>query len=466
MSPTDTIAAVASGWGHSHWGLIRLSGPQTPDLVRSLVIPGAADPGAAAWSVRAADFRLSDRHALPCRLMTYAAPRSFTGEPVAELLVPGNPIILERVMARLTEHPGVREAEPGEFSARAYLNGKLTLEQAEGLAAAIAAGSAAQLAEAEALRSGQTGARRRAWCDRLAALLALVEAGIDFTDQEDVVPIAPVRLSAGLQDLLDEVTASLGGRRGEEHARHLPRVALVGPPNAGKSTLFNALLGRRRAIESPVAGATRDVIAEPMTLDRPDRVVELLDLPGLDAGLANRSEIDRASQEHARQAIDTADVLIECRPPRPRGTGDRARVSGDAASPPVPHRPGQPVIRVRTMADLPESGPSDTSVSVCALDGWNLDVLRRAIADAIFQSADASGAGVFLLPRHRRALAESAAHLRAALEVIDPGARALANPEMVAGEMRLALDALAELTGQISPDDIIGRVFATFCIGK
>lgn len=466
MSPTDTIAAVASGWGHSRWGLIRLSGPQTPDILRSLVIHAGADPAAAGWSVRDAAFRLDDRHALPCRVMSYPAPRSFTGEPVAELLVPGNPIILERVMARLTAHPGVREADPGEFSARAYFNGKLTLEQAEGLAAAIAAGSAAQLKEAEALRSGQTGARRRAWCDRMAELLALVEAGIDFTDQEDVVPIAPLRLSAGLQDLLVEVTASLGGRRGEEQTRHLPRVALVGPPNAGKSTLFNALLGRRRAVESPIAGTTRDVIAETLVLDPPDRVVELLDLPGLDAGLAARGGIDRAAQDHARKAVDTADALIECRPPRPGGSGDSAGVSGGAASPPIPHRAGQPVIRVRTMADLPESGSSDASVSVCALDGWNLDVLRRAVADAIFQTADGSGAGVFLLPRHRRALAEAAAHLRAAINLVDPDAPALANPEMVAGEMRLALDALADLTGHISPDDIIGRVFATFCIGK
>lgn len=462
MSPIDTIAAVATGWGHSRWGLIRISGPHIAELLNALVQSASATPPATPPSptstVQAAVFRLTDRLGLPCHVMVYHAPRTFTGEPVAELLVPGNPIILERVMARLTAWPGVREAEPGEFSGRAYLNGKMSLDQAEGLAAAIAAGSSTQLAEAERLRSGQTGELRRGWCDRLATLLALVEAGIDFTDQEDVVPITPAALHTALDALRHEIVASLGGRRGEEQARHLPRVALVGPPNAGKSTLFNALLGRRRAVESPIAGTTRDVLIEPLQLDRPDLVVELLDLPGLDAALAGRTAIDRDSQQHAFRAIDDADVLIECRP---------TRATGSTIAIPHHHRLNQRVIRVRTMADLPGASPTDGTLSVCALDGWNVDVLRRAIADAVFQpDSDAAGTSVFLLPRHRRALADSASRLHVAIDLIDCSAAALISPETVAGELRLALDTLAELTGQISPDDIIGRVFATFCVGK
>lgn len=474
MSPADTIVAVSSGWGHSRWALVRMSGPATRERLAALVRTGddtdpngrAAQAGSQdAWTIRPAKFLLTDRHLLPCLVMTFDPPRTFTGEPMAELLVPGNPLIINRVLARLSEGPGVRDAEPGEFSARAFLRGKLTLAQAEGLAASIAADTESQLAAAARLRSGASGALHLGWCDELAELLALVEAGIDFTDQEDVVPIGPAALAARVAGLRQQLTDALGGRRGEEQARHLPRVALVGPPNAGKSTLFNALLGRRRAVESPVAGTTRDVIAEPLTLDRADLVVELLDLPGLDAALTADSAIDRDAQEHARRAIDDADIVVECLPVTLSAADARAWV------PPAPAGPTRPTIRVRTMADLPYAADAADAgtVAVCALDGWNLEVLRRAIADAAYQPLEeqpGADARVALVPRHRRTLARAVAGLRAAEELIDAEARALGNPEVIAGELRLALDALAELTGQISPDDIIGRIFATFCIGK
>jgi tRNA modification GTPase len=434
--------------------VIRLSGPGTLDLCTTLFqcVPQAGN------TVAATRFLLADGLPLPCLLIRYDGPRSYTGEDAAEILVPGNPSLLERVMARLIAQPGVREAQPGEFSARAYLNGRMTIEQAEGVAALIAAGTEDQLSAAALLMNGRTGERYRVWADEAATLLALVEAGIDFTDQEDVVPIPPRELARRIGTLAAVIRAHLGTKAGAEQDPLAPRVVLVGPPNAGKSTLFNALLGRRRAIVSPLAGTTRDAIAEDMDLSRDvpcGPLVTLVDLAGLDESFAQMGgEIDRQTQRQAHSEIRRASVLVLCDP--------NGRFEG-----PNPSTPGTPSIRVRTKSDVPHtrsSAPRDDAIGVCALDGRNLGVLRRAIADAAWGSPDARGA--WLMPRHRRALAAACDRLESTLAAVAPDARSLASPELVAGELRGAVDHLGELVGDISPDDIIGRVFATFCIGK
>ena len=329
-------------------------------------------------TVLATRLRLTDALACPCLLIRYDGPRSYTGEDAAEIVVPGNPVLLERIAARLVAEPGLREAQPGEFSARAYLNGKMTLAQAEGVAALIAAGTDEQLGAAAELMTGRTGERYRAWADEAANLLALVEAGIDFTDQEDVVPIAPARLAARLDALSAAIRADLGAAAGSERLTDVPRVVLVGPPNAGKSTLFNALLGRARAMVSPVAGTTRDAIVEDLDLSREvacGPLVSLIDLAGLDAAPGGgESEIERGAQEQARAEIQRASVVLLCDP--------RGRFEW-----PLDFPAACPLIRVRTKADLPVACDGHgEAIGVCALDGWNLGVLRRAIADAAFGS--------------------------------------------------------------------------------
>ncbi len=470
-----TITAAASGWtpaSRSPRALIRLSGPGVPNLLDRLLRPM---PGRS-WSILRADMRLTEALELPLLVIRYDPPRSYTGEAMAELVIPGNPILIERVLARLTAEPDVREAGPGEFSARAFLNGKLTLAQAEGVAAAIAAASERELAAAESLLAGRTGERYHRWADALATMLALVEAGIDFTDQEDVVPIAPRDVKRGIEKLRDAIHAELGRESGAEQPRHAPRVVLVGPPNAGKSTLFNALLGRKRAVESPLAGTTRDALAEDLDLSgvahlpgggggRGGKVL-LIDLPGLDD--SPTSGPDAAAQAVSKEEIRRADILIVCRPAdSPAGPRSGPESFSDAQG----HNRRPSIIRVTTKSDLPHSltGGSATplesdTIGVCALDGWHVGVLRRAIADATWAERDAGATAV--LPRHRLALTTVGKRLIAAADLVDARAHALAFPETVAGELRSALDALAELTGDVSPDDIIGRVFATFCVGK
>lgn len=427
--------------------MVRISGPGTADVLRRVC--GTALKGRGAFRVRVRIGAFD----MPGLVATYLGPGSYTGEDAAELLMAGNPHLAERVLGAVLETPGVRLAGPGEFTARAYLNDKLSLEEAEGVAALIAARTEGERAAAEGLMSGRAGEAYRAWAEELTTLLALVEAGIDFTDQEDVVPIAPERLLERVEGLVAAIRERLGAAGGEERADALPGVVLVGAPNAGKSTLFNALLGRARAVVSDEAGTTRDVLAEALDLsgDLPGagRVV-LMDAAGLDGAAAG---VDAAAQARAREAALAADVLVHCDP-----TGRFGAVVGvDGA--------GRRVIRVRTKADLPAGSGAGGDVAVCALDGWNVGVLRRAIADAAAGSGARGAAAAALLPRHRRALAAAEAGLRSAAEAVRAGG-AEAEAEIVAGALREALDALGELTGKVAPDDVIGRIFATFCVGK
>lgn len=407
---------------------------------------------------------------LPVLVTSFTAPRSATGEDVAEILLAGNPALVERLIEAIiaTDPQSIRRAEPGEFTARAYLNGRLDLVQAEGVARLIAARSGAELEAASRLASGEAGARVARWGDELVTLAALTEAGIDFTDQEDVVPIAPGELAMRLAALLGAIDGVVGGTGSREHREQMPRVVLVGPPNAGKSTLFNALLGRERAVVSDVPGSTRDVIAESLDLSRDEPgagTVELCDLAGLDrafsratgAGSAARPDASSSAvaQAAARGAIAVADAIVLCDPAG--GFETLASMLPEAAG-------RTPRLHVRTKADLVlDRGFGVESLGVCALDGWHVGALRRAIADLVSGSLSAASD---ILPRHRAALVETAAAIRDALGVIDPDARALRAPELVASALRRALDTIGQIGGRTTPEDILGRVFAAFCVGK
>jgi tRNA modification GTPase len=445
MNPGDTIVASASPAGRSLRALVRLSGAGTFEVLDRL--RGGRGAGNVARFAAPAVISLGGRE-VPVLLSTSPGPRSYTGEHTAEIQVPGNPFLVERLLLSLTAMPGVRLAQPGEFTARAYLAGRLTLSEAEGVAATISATTREQLGAAAELLSGRTGERYRGWAEELATLLALVEAGIDFTDQEDVVAIAAPALHERLRALVEKLGEHLGGSG--EAGSAAARVALVGRPNAGKSTLFNALLGRRRAVTSPVAGTTRDVLVEELDLSRevPGAGAVLLeDLAGLDAVGTAPSSLD---QQAAQKALADADLLLWCDP------------TGRFEAAPL-RLPAKPTVRVRTFGDQPHGSWTREDLAVCALDGWNLGVLRRAIADAATTSRGATVAA--LLPRHRRAISQAVQHLSEAAQRCQ-GLHRVDHPEVIALTLRLALDELGELVGQISPDEVLGRVFSTFCVGK
>ena len=427
-----TIVAAASAPGHAPRAVVRVAGDLAP--IASIVRPLPDHRGVARALVDLGSARL------PCLALRFVAPGSYTGEDAIELLVPGSPAVVDRVLAALLAQPGVRPAEPGEFSARAFLAGRLTIDEAHGVEATISAQSAEQLEAARRLLDGSLGRRALGWSDRLAHALAMVEAGIDFADQEDVTAIEPADLRALLEPIDASIAAELGASAGVERAIATPRAILAGVPSAGKSTLFNALLGRRRVLVAADPGTTRDVIVEPIEL-APGLVIELADAAGLDAS-------DSAAQRAALRAIDEADIVLWC------------DESGRFAEPPQSRGV---VIRVRTKADRPVTGDPAGGVrpvvEVCGLTGAGLATLRAALQRAADSLRPASG-----LPH---SVAAALASVRTAL------ARALsassipgAPSELIASELREALDQLGGITGRVDPDTVLGLIFSRFCVGK
>ncbi len=460
MTPTradsvDTICALASGHARSSLALIRVAGPHAHSIGADLLDPAPDRPGA-----HETRFRLTDTLSVPCTALRADAPASYSADDTLELAVPGNPRLIERVLARIRD-AGVRDATPGEFTARAYLAGKLTLEQAEGVGALVAATSQDEREAAERLLSGAAGDQHRSWEHALVDLLALVEAGIDFTDQEDVVPIAPIDLRARLQGLGREIAAELGSHAGQAATEAEPRCVLAGAPSAGKSTLFNALLGRERSVTDEAPGTTRDLIDEPLDLSgvmpgtpHGSLVVRLIDPAGLDDAPTDGSTQARA-QRLAHNAIRECPIVIWC---DPTGRFDAELPEAAAAQ--------RVVIRARTKSDAALDDAADASaLRVCALDGHNLGSLRRAIAQAAW-SATHGISPLRALPRHRDTLTRTREAIEASIALVNADAHALDQPELVADALRDAANAIGTLTGRLDPDDVIGRVFATFCVGK
>lgn len=449
MNPDDTIVAVSSAVGAAPRMIVRLSGPAAFALAGTVLTAAVAREA----GVRPARLRWHEFD-LPAVVYAFVAPRSSTGQDVVELHLPGNPTVVKQVVRALVA-AGARPAEAGEFTARAYFNGRLDLAQAEGVAATISAANEQELRAARQLLAGELARRLRPITDGIAEMLALVEAGIDFSE-EDVSFLPPDALRARAAEVDAQLDRLVRESRRFERLTHEPTVVLVGRPNAGKSTLLNALAGAERAVVSPHAGTTRDAIWAEVLLRR--GLVRMVDVAGIEADLpapddgSPAAEIARQMRRKAEQAVESADVLVLAI--------DRADPVG------APRLSRRPDLVVHTKADLLPARSADASgLAVSALTGVGLPQLRDRLDALAFGAPDgaggtAGGTGLALNARHVTAIEEA----RAAIGRVQAGAEKTG--ELVALDLREALDALGSIVGQVTPDDVLGRIFGAFCIGK
>jgi tRNA modification GTPase len=426
MEFESTIVAVSSASGTSSHVLIRASGKRAWSGVKKL-------------GIQIEPRQLVRGHlcigtsSLPVLVLSFPADSSFTGQDTVEIQLVNNSTIVELVLHELINAMGGRFAQAGEFTARAFLHGTISLSAAEGVCATISANNDAELLGASLLRSGALAKATEPVSAEIKRALALVEAGIDFTDEEDVVAISEVALRGVLQDCIQKLTAVLEGKITMESLRALPRVVLAGAPNAGKSTLFNALLGRRRAVISSLSGTTRDAIAEQTYFG--NKEVLLVDIAGNETA---NDPLSASMQRVATREINTADVLLWCVVPE--------------CNIEVKHKNA---IIVHTKGDL--KGACKTAIQ--AMTGFGIPALKERVASILTDAPTPRLDALALLPRHEYNLQKTIDALLDALEQI-------ATPELTAASLREALNAIGAITGQVTPDEIIGEVFSTFCVGK
>ena len=432
----DTIAAIATPPGRGGIGVIRISGPKVPEI-SNLVVGSLPTPREA----RLARFRDVRGEPIDEGLALYfPAPNSYTGDAVLELHGHGGPVVMQALL-RACLDAGARLAQPGEFTRRAFLEGKLDLAQAEAVADLIEASSEQAARAALRALSGEFSAAIQALASRLVELRALTEAMLDFPEEEvDVVHRvdATSRLH-GIGKALDEVLAK--SREGSL-LRSGIHVVLAGRPNVGKSSLLNRLAGEERAIVTPIAGTTRDALREPIQIEGVP--LTLVDTAGL---RESADELERLGVERTRRELAQADLVLV------------VEEAGGAPPSLPPIAPQAERILVYNKLDLaPRFERPQGALAVSAKTGQGLEELRAAILAAAGWSA--TGESVFLArERHLRGLEKARGH-------IDAARRELDRCEVFAEELRLAHAALGAITGEFTSDDLLGEIFGRFCIGK
>ncbi|WP_199555355.1 tRNA uridine-5-carboxymethylaminomethyl(34) synthesis GTPase MnmE [Sandaracinobacteroides hominis] len=418
-----TIFALSSGPPPSGVAVIRLSGPESLEIVRQLT--GARLPAPREARLRNLH-RPSDGQLLDSALvLTFPGPSSFTGEDSAELHCHGSPSVVAGVQQALAEL-GAHPAEAGEFTRRAFETGRLDLTQAEALSDLIAAETEAQRDQALSGAGGRLRHRADLWREQLIGLMALSEAELDFADEGDVGEISP-SVRAGMSGLAAHMAAALATAPLAERIRSGLTIAIVGPPNAGKSSLLNALARRDVAIVTPHAGTTRDVLE--VHLDLAGRPAVLLDTAGL---RETTDPIEAEGIARARARADSADLVLNLGPGG--NLVNKIDESGDRPG----WRDGKLYLSAQTGAGLPE------------LESWLADWAQAQIPKG--------EAAVVTTARQQALVAEALARVEEAAAQQDP--------VLTAESLRSAAHALGRLTGQIDPEAILGAIFLRFCIGK
>lgn len=460
MQTPDTIAAIATPHGTAGLGVIRISGPLAPDVGRRLFRP--AHPNCNWQShhsyhgdlVTACGTTILDE----VLVTLMRQPHSFTGEDVLEISCHGNPLILQAVLEQITTL-GCRPAHPGEFSLRAYLNGRMDLSQAEALAVVISAQSARAYQIGLAQLKGSLGRKIDELRTLLIDALAGLEAAIDFTDDiaENEMPLLPPQIS----EAVFRINGLLSTYRQARLCTEGVNVVITGKPNVGKSSLLNALAGRKKAIVTDIPGTTRDLITDTITLD--GLSVHLTDTAGI---RQPRDVIEKEGialvWEHLEQA-DVIVILLDGSKPltaedrhileQNKNRADKVIIAINKSDLPAVWRPDQ----------IPGYSRQDAGgLPISAKFGQGLDDLRQEITRLAGTNDVIGNDGMITQLRHKIALEKACTNLAAAQECLNSGH----SPEFAAFELRDALDALDEITGKKIQDDVLHKIFSNFCIGK
>jgi tRNA modification GTPase len=441
MTRSDTICAIATPPGRGGVGIIRLSGPDSFRLAHKLAgsLPEPRRAGLRQFSD--IDGQVIDSGLLIC----FAGPASFTGEDAVEIQTHGSPVVMEMLMATLVA-AGARRARPGEFSERAFLNDRLDLAQAEAIADLIAAGSEQAARAANRSLEGQFSRECNALAQAVTELRVWVEAALDFPD-EDVDFLADGQVQARAEGLLEQLEALLDRARTGRLLTDGLRIAIIGRPNAGKSSLLNALTRRDSAIVTDIPGTTRDVLREQISIA--GIPVTLSDTAGLreTGDVVEREGVRRAERE--MQSADLVFWVVD---------------AGEAEARPPPGLPaGVPLIRILNKIDLHAQMPAADGheIRLSAMTGAGLDLLEQRVLETLGVQAHADGE-FSARARHVDALKNAHGHLvRGIAELAASG-----SGELLAEELREAADQLGEITGRMSSDELLGQIFSSFCIGK
>ncbi len=440
MSPsTDTIYALSSGSLPAGVAILRISGPLARQALETLTRRSLPAPRVAALkTIRNRNDELIDQ----ALVLSFPAPHSFTGEDCVEIHVHGSRAVVDAVFRELNAIPTIRPADAGEFSKRAYDNGKMDLLEVEGLADLLKAETEMQRRLAVEQTSGRLSELYDGWAHRLTRCRALIEAELDFSDEEDVPDSVADQVWKDVSTLRAELDQHLNAGSGNEIIRDGFKVALLGSPNVGKSTLLNALSGRDVAIVTDIAGTTRDVLNIDLNID--GYLVTLFDTAGL------RETNDVVEQEGVRRARRTAD------------NADLVLLLSDFDS--VPQQFSKDVIgrtlRIATKSDSRDAFHGTYDIALSAKTGAGLDHLRSAIKAEIEKTVGSSTTLAPVRARHKKRLEET---LNYVSDAITSNGMDLA---IRSEYLRLAATALGRITGRVDVEDLLGVIFSEFCIGK
>ncbi len=441
MHSSETIAAIATPPGSGAIAVIRMSGPQAAEVLQACTGKITEPRRATLAYVRDAQARVIDEVVVT----RFVGPASYTGEDVVELSCHGGMLVTRRVLERLLQC-GARPAEAGEFTRRAFENGRMDLTRAEAVMDVINAGSDLALRAAQNQLHGAIFRKVEAAVDRLISVAAHVEAYIDFPE-EDIAPDTTQELVAAVDGVAAELRALLATADEGRLLREGVRTAIIGAPNVGKSSLLNMLLGYERAIVSDTAGTTRDTIEESVSLG--GLRLRLIDTAGLHE---SADAIECAGMERSRRAGAEADLILEV---------------ADATLPPA--RANLPETAAKHMlllnkCDLAEHpGWGDVpALRISCHTGQGHEQLAEAITELFLHRSGELDSLAAINTRHRYALQQALEYLAAAREGLTSGI----SPELMDIDLRAALDALGAISGRVDTEDILTRVFATFCLGK